>query len=83
MGPPFFLRNTTEKCPTPPSSFSQQKREIIMTANHQLWVPATKRELVHSLSSVYQGKSEQFLRMPKRQLMAIFFYLRRQHGYFS
>jgi hypothetical protein len=54
-----------------------------MSDNHQLWVPATKRELVNSLNSVYQDKSEHFLRMSKRQLMAIFFYLRRQHGYFS
>ncbi len=53
-----------------------------MSSSHQLWVPATKKELVHSLGSVYKGKSQQFKAMPKRQLLAIFFYLRRQHGYF-
>lgn len=48
-----------------------------------LWVPATKKELVRSLSSVYLGQEEKFTRMPKKQLLAIFYYLRRRHGMFS
>ena len=49
-------------------------------ANH--WIPATKRELVRSLASVYQGQEEKFSRMSKKQLMAIFYYLRRSRGFF-
>jgi len=54
-----------------------------MFPRQDLWVPATKRELVHSLASVYRGEEDKFSRMPKRQLLAIFFYLRRRHGLFS
>jgi len=48
-----------------------------------LWVPATRRELIRSLSSVYRGQDDKFARMPKKQLLAIFYYLRRQRGMFS
>lgn len=54
-----------------------------MYPQQNLWVPATKKDLVRSLSSVYQGESDKFARMPKRQLLAIFYYLRRRHGLFS
>jgi len=54
-----------------------------MFPTHDLWVPATKKELVRSLSSVYLGQEEKFTRMPKKQLLAIFYYLRRRHGMFS
>ena len=48
-----------------------------------LWIPATKKELVRSLTSVYRNEEEKFARMPKQQLLAIFYYLRRRHGMFS
>lgn len=48
-----------------------------------LWVPSTKRDLVRSLGSVYRGEEDKLARMPKRQLLAIFYYLRRRHGLFS
>lgn len=47
------------------------------------WVPATKKELVHSISSVYRGEEERFRQMSKKQLLAIFFYLRRTRGLFN
>jgi hypothetical protein len=56
---------------------------MTMSASMNLWVPATRRELIRSLSSVYQGQEEKFARMPKKQLLAIFYYLRRQRGLFS
>jgi hypothetical protein len=58
-------------------------REDSMFPQADLWVPATKKELVRSLSTVYLGQEDKFARMPKRQLMAIFYYLRRRHGMFS
>ncbi|MDP2360691.1 MAG: hypothetical protein Q8O14_08050 [bacterium] len=54
-----------------------------MLPQKDLWVPATKKELVRSLSSVYRGQEQAFAHMPKKQLLAIFFYLRRRHGLFS
>ena len=48
-----------------------------------LWIPQTKRELVQSLSSVYRDQEDRFTKMPKKQLLAIFFYLRRTRGLFS
>lgn len=48
-----------------------------------LWVPATRRELIRSLSTVYRGDEDKLARMPKKQLLAIFYYLRRQRGLFS
>lgn len=58
-------------------------REEQMLPQFDLWIPATKKELVRSLSSVYLGQEDKFARMPKRQLLAIFYYLRRRHGMFS
>jgi len=47
------------------------------------WVPATKKELVQSISSVYRGEEQRFRQMSKKQLLAIFFYLRRTRGLFN
>jgi hypothetical protein len=49
----------------------------------QLWIPNTRKDLIRSLSSVYRGEEDKFLKMPKKQLLAIFFYLRRTKGMFS
>lgn|GEM_PF-2263537 len=67
----------------PPGYLPAFNPEEPMFPQPELWVPATKKELVRSLSSVYLGQEDKFARMPKQQLMAIFFYLRRRHGMFS
>jgi len=68
----------------PPRFFPAIKgKETVMQTQPNLWVPATKKDLVRSLGSVYRGEEDNFARMPKRQLLAIFYYLRRRHGLFS
>jgi hypothetical protein len=54
-----------------------------MLSGQNLWRPGTKKELIHSLGSIYRGEEEKLRKMPKKQLMAIFYYLRRRYGYFS